>query len=494
MATTPAVAPAVKRREMGATRFFTTFPFAIGSLLAVGVFATVRDLLPDPDIFWHLRDGQYIVTHLRLVSSEMYSFTVAGSPWVSHEWLSEVLYYGAYRAFGWQGVLVLYTGLMIAIVLIVYWLARREGADPLVAAMAAALGKLLLGVGAGPRMQHFGWLCFLAIFAILQKYRRERAAPLWALPLLFCLWVNLHGSWLLGAAACALVVLSGLVPRDIGNVESSPWTRNEFKKLLITGAACVAALFVHPTGYKAMLYPFQVIFRMPLQQRFVIEWQPVNFAGTFGTYVILAIGITFLVAIFGKNRWRIDEVLLTLFVFYLGLSHQRLMVLAGILLPIILARHIGSISSYRPTEERRRLNFAVSCLAALAIVALFPSQRKLQAQIDKEYPAAAVTYIRSHNINGRMFNLYAWGGYLEWSLPEIKTFIDGRGDVFEFNGVLADYLQAVHPLRSREVLDYYRINFVLINPDAQLAYVLNNTNGWRRTYQDGLSAIFERAP
>ena len=78
-------------------------------------------------------------------------------------------------------------------------------------------------------------------------------------------------------------------------------------------------------------------------------------------------------------------------------------------------------------------------------------------------------------------------------MPEMKTFIDGRGDVFEFNGVLKDFLDATHLVRSREVLDQYRIDFVLINRDANLAYLLSNTSGWRRTYQDELSAIFERA-
>lgn len=494
MATTQATQPATRQRKLSFARAFTTFPFAVGWLVALGVFVSVKDLLPDPDIFWHLRNAQYDVTNLRLVSSDMYSFTVAGAPWVSHEWLSEVLYYGTWRAFGWQGVVALYSGLTIAIVLIIYWLARREGADPLIAAMAAALGKLLLGVGSGPRMQHFGWLCFLAIFFILQKYRRERTAPLWALPLLFCLWINLHGGWLSGAAVCTVVVLSGLVPHDIGNLEASPWTGNDLKKLLITGVACVAALFVHPMGYKAVLYPFEVFLRMPLQQRFVTEWQPANFGSTVGLYVMLAMAAIFLAAILGKNRWRVDEALLTLFVFYFGLSHQRLLVLAGILLPLILARHVGELSSYQPGQERRRLNLAVSGLALLGILLLFPSQRRLQAEIDKEYPTAAVSYIRSHHLAGPMFNSYTWGGYLEWVLPEVKTFVDGRGDIFEFHGVLKDYIDTVYLRRSKEVLDQYGVGFVLIGRDAELAYLLNNTSGWRQSYQDNLSVIFERAP
>src|SRR5215470_4595510 len=105
----------------------TTFRVAVGFLIAVGVSATLTDHFVEPDIFWHLRDAQYVVSHQHIVTQDLYSFTVSGAPWVSHEWLSELVYYGAYKVAGWQGVLGLYCGLMILLVLAGYWLALRAG-------------------------------------------------------------------------------------------------------------------------------------------------------------------------------------------------------------------------------------------------------------------------------------------------------------------------------------------------------------------------------
>jgi hypothetical protein len=38
-----------------------------------------------------------------------------------------------------------------------------------------------------------------------------------------------------------------------------------------------------------------------------------------------------------------------------------------------------------------------------------------------------------------MLNEHVFGGYLIWSMPERKVFIDGRGDVFEWTGIFDEY-------------------------------------------------------
>ena len=49
-----------------------------------------------------------MLSHGRVLHTDIFSYTHAGQPWVAHEWLSEVLMALAYRAGGWGGVLVLF--------------------------------------------------------------------------------------------------------------------------------------------------------------------------------------------------------------------------------------------------------------------------------------------------------------------------------------------------------------------------------------------------
>ena len=58
----------------------------------------------------------------------------------------------------------------------------------------------------------------------------------------------------------------------------------------------------------------------------------------------------------------------------------------------------------------------------------------MPATIAKDYPVAAVDYLRQHPHPKGMFNDYFYGGYLIWRLgPQHKVFIDGRGDLYEYS-------------------------------------------------------------
>src|SRR5215470_16743258 len=64
-------------------------------------------LLNDPDTYWHIAVGEWIVEHRAFPHVDMFSATVAGAPWIAKEWLSQLLYAGAHALAGWSGVIVL---------------------------------------------------------------------------------------------------------------------------------------------------------------------------------------------------------------------------------------------------------------------------------------------------------------------------------------------------------------------------------------------------
>src|SRR5205814_5206782 len=64
-------------------------------------------LLIDPDTLWHVTVGQWILDHRAVPETDVYSFTMRGQPWISTQWLAQVLYAKAYSMFGWSGPVVL---------------------------------------------------------------------------------------------------------------------------------------------------------------------------------------------------------------------------------------------------------------------------------------------------------------------------------------------------------------------------------------------------
>src|SRR6266568_7501702 len=82
--------------------------------------------LNDPDIWWHMRNAQYLFEHHQFARHDMYSFTVAGQPWVNTEWLSEIPFYLAYRAFGLAGLKSLTFFILDLIFLLLIYLCYQE--------------------------------------------------------------------------------------------------------------------------------------------------------------------------------------------------------------------------------------------------------------------------------------------------------------------------------------------------------------------------------
>ena len=469
-----------------------SFPALLAAALVAKVYWTCRDQIADPDIWWHLRNAQHFAASFQFPNVDTYSFTAAGSPWVNHEWLSELLYYGGFRAFGLQGIFVVFASVLAVLVVAVFSLCMKQTHDPLAAAIASIFGGLLAMVGFTPRPQHFGWLCFVAIYAILLSFRSEKRAPLWLIPVLFCVWVNCHGSWLIGLFIYAMFVGAGLIRHDIGRLAASPWSAIELKKLIVTGLASVALLAVNPFGYRLLLYPFDTAFRQNLGVGTVLEWASVDFNDPRGKLVAIVLGGVFAMALIGQKRWRIDDALLTAFVLYCGIAHIRFLLLAGIVLPPILAPQLGRISSYRPEREHRLFNAALLAIAAGLCIFGFPSAHMLDAEVAAFFPVRAVEFLRAHPQQGHMFNLFQWGGYLEWNLPQAPTFIDSRSDIFEHNGVLKEYWEIAGLRNSQETLDRYRVTYLLYPPDTPLSYFLSKSSQWERIYGDEQALIYRR--
>src|SRR5215467_2711098 len=174
-------------------------------------FALVGSGLNDPDIWWHLRNAQYLFQTHRLPAHDMYSFTVAGHYWVSHEWLSEIPYYLAYLALGLCGLKVLTFLVLDVIFLLLLYLCYQESRNFKASIVACLFATMLATVSFGPRTILFGYVYLVILLIILQRFRQRGDAPLWILPPLFCLWINTHGSWSLGMILFALIGISGFV-------------------------------------------------------------------------------------------------------------------------------------------------------------------------------------------------------------------------------------------------------------------------------------------
>jgi hypothetical protein len=470
-----------------------SFPVMCMFLLAAVIFGFSVKQFAEPDIWWHLRDTAYLFQHHTIPDVDTYSFTAAGSPRLDFEWLSEVPLFLGYKAMGLQGILTVYFAVLVLIYVGVYYCSCRAGADCKDATLATLLAIFLGVVSIGPRTLLFGWLCMVGLLLVLDRFRRT-GKGLWLLPPLFALWVNLHGSWIFGMVVLALTIASGLGEGEWGLVVARRWTPGELKKLLLVLATSLAALFVNPFGYKLVLYPFDLLFRQQGAMQYVSEWQPVDFSTGNGKLALIVILALLAAALFSCRRWRLDEVLLTAFALWAALSHVRFLFFAGLILVPILAPRLNLFPPYERELDKPWLNAAIIAVIVGSLIYFFPSAAQLRQKVDEKYPSAALGFMQREHLNGRIFNQYMWGGYMEWNAPELKPFIDGRADIFVYNGVLDDHRKTTTIEKPLEILDKYRIDYALLDSNQALTYLLEHSPAWQPIYRDKVAVLFERAP
>jgi hypothetical protein len=346
----------------------------------------------------------------------------------------------------------------------------------------------------------------VVLLSILYAFREERKPVLWLLPPLFLVWVNTHGSWALGLILFILLAVSGFVGGNWGRVESRRWTRREIKQLAIAGTASVCALFVNPYGWRAVYYPFDLALNQKLNIAHVQEWTPVNFQDLRGKLVLLLIVALLLGALLRSRRWNLGELLILLFAMYTAVVHIRFLVLLGIVMAPILAKVLDFFPPYQPHLETPRVNMAVIACTLIAMVFLWPHDAQLEKSLNKTYPSGAVAYMQSHEMHADVLNFYLWGGYLDWHSRQTRIFVDSRVDIFEYAGVLFDYLHFLEADSLDEnpgpLLDKYRIKYVLFPPSKNsnknldgggLMYILEHDPNWKVLYRDEVSELLERA-
>jgi hypothetical protein len=462
-------------------------------LLAAVIFGFSVKRIAEPDIWWHLRDAAYLLQHHSFPSVDTYSFTAAGSPWMNFEWLSEVPFFLAFKAMGLQGLLLVYFSLLVLIYIGVYHRSCRAGADCKDATLATLLAIFLGVVSIGPRTLLFGWLCMVGLLLVLDRFQRT-GKGLWLLPPLFALWINLHGSWIFGVVVLVLTIASGLVEGEWGLVVARRWTSGELKKQLSVFAASLAALLLNPFGYKMVLYPFDLLFRQHGAMQYVQEWQSVDFSTGDGKLALLVILALLAAALLSRRRWKLDEVLLTAFALWAALSHARFLFFAGLVLVPILAPRLKLFPPYQRELDKPWLNAGIMAVVVGSLIFFFPSAAELQQKVDEHYPTAALQFMQRQHLKGRIFNQYVWGGYMEWNAPELKPFIDGRADIFVYNGVLEDHRKATTIEEPFQILDKYQIDEALLKPEGPLTYLLEHSPAWRPIYSDRVAVLLERAP
>ena len=473
-----------------AERIFS-LPVLLAAALAVVVYYLVPRSIADPDIWWHLRNAEYLVRTHSFIRRDMYSFTAFGAPWMNHEWLAELPFYFAWR---WLGTAGLYAAVLCAVEAIlfgVFYLALRSSGNTKSALLVAMVAAALSTVSYGPRTLLFGWVCLIVELLIFERMRRDEAA-IWGLPVLFLVWVNTHGSWLIGMVLFFVFVVCGSLNFRMGFVENTAWPRATTRKLSIAYLLSLCALFINPYGWRLVAYPFNLAFHQKLNIANVEEWRSLDFHTPRGRILLVCLALLFLFQLIRPRKWRLWELAFAFIGIYSAFTYTRFLFLAGILVMPVLAKSIPWPEQRGAKRAKPLIHMAFLFLLACMVVGRSRDIAKTSATDEQHYPVQAQAFLSGFHPDGKVFNDYLWGGYLIWNDRQIPVFVDSRVDIFEYNGTFKDYLDIAHLHDSLALLNKHHIRYVLFEKDTPLVYMLKNTGAWKTDFEDQTSVLLER--
>jgi hypothetical protein len=519
----------IEARPQGSTpgrvlRRLFSFPVFLGLLLVGAVcantFLKLHELKSLPsghyhvffmegDTWWHVAVGDRIFSAHTWPESDSYSFTAQGNDWISSQWLGEVAMALAMRLGGLKALMALFIGLAGGMMLLIYYYADLRCGNAKAAFVSCALLFPLASLSFSLRPQLFGYILLLIELIVLERFRQGRRGRLWILPGVFVLWVNTHGSFVFGLAALGAYLAGGLsrFHMQTPNPESrtpSPglWSPQQRQHLLAVALFSVLALTITPYGTRLAAYPLQMALLQP-DLRSLQEWQPLPWRGFYG--MLLLVLVLLFLAYLVVSTWaltrgaptgagyRLEDIALFVLSAYAACRHARFAIVFVIFFAPLLAGLLAHlVPQYQPQKDRYVLNVALTVLIGIGVIKFFPSIREVSGAMEYAFPQGAVQYLHRHPVPGPMFNVDYWGGYLIQSLgPQHKVFIDGRFDLYEYSGVVRDYV-SIYGLHgdSAMLLRKYNVRSCLIERASPLAASLAKSPDWRQVYADGLSAVF----
>ena len=494
------------------------------ALAAVFILACLLSIrkVSEMDLGFHLRAGEWILEHRTWPRTDPFTYTVSDHHYIDIHWMYQLMIFALYRLGGCPALVLAHAAFVLITFFLVTVAARSRLRSPLFLAPLLLIGVLGSEIRFMLRPETVSWIFLGLTFYLLERRSRGASSPLWLLPLIHLLWVNMQGLFILGWIIAACYVVGGFL--ETGRLD---------RPLAFWSMASVVICFANPYFHRGVLFPLTLLTRLsgenPFGQNiseFTSPWRlKLTFALPFypraslwSYYIFSVFSICALIVTIRRSRIR--ELLIFASFFILSVQAIRnipLFILVGIpvtghSLAEIAARFIKK--GKNRGQESRPWNFLLFFMKkttrriiAVSLI-LLPLCLSLRVITNRHYicdrreerfgttlsntilPVGAADFLLEKKITGPVFNHLNYGGYLMWNLRQ-QVLIDGRLEVMG-EKFYKEYLTGERDLAG--LLKKYPSDVVIFPFLVQRSWLqqLRRMPQWRLVYSDHTSAVFLR--
>jgi hypothetical protein len=292
---------------------------------------------------------------------------------------------------------------------------------------------------------------------------------------LFCLWINLHGTWLIGLGLLGLHIVCGLFPLNLGVFEQSAFTVKDRNRLLAIFGVSALALLANPYGWHLLWNPFDMMLNQKLSVATIAEWQPLSLSSLEGKGTVVAIALMVVANCIRGRKWKVYQLAMIFFAWYMAIDHHRFTYLAAVITTPMLALDLKrAFSTESDSKTIPAMNVLMVGGVICVMVIMYPTEASLKKMVGKMFPLQTISAIQP---SWRTFDWDYVGGMMAFESK--PSFMDSRFDSFEHLGVMAEYRSIVQAHNAFPLLDKYHVDHALLKDDLPITDLLEHTPGWR---------------
>jgi len=472
----------------------------------------------DSDMWWHMRAGEETLKSGSPITVDTLSHTRMGEPWVNHSWLSQVVLFMLYQTGGFfalGAVVALLAALSFGLVYL-----QMDG-PALLRAFVIILAVPVAAMVWSARPQVVSLVLFGLVGTILFLYKWHHRNYLWTLLIIFVLWSNLHGGYVLGLLLIGSMIIGEIINRVLFRTGKEVLGWKQIGWLTLWGFLAGLVVVINPNGLAMWMIPFKTV-GVGVLQELISEWASPDFHQLVQQPFLWLLFATLGIAGLSKRRLDGSDLVSVVGFAYLALLARRNYGPFAMVAAPVLSRHLTTLlSEWRIQAEdemsgafvrirnlsqkfdQRSLSPGIKKVINASIIILLSTVALLKLYavtepvfVDKYlkeiFPVEAVKWINENQPAGELFNEYNWGGYLTWELRDYPVFVDGRTDLYD-NEVLMEYLEIqAGRVGWEETLKEYSVKVVLVEVNSGLAHSLSSNQRWRWAYGDEKAVVFVR--
>jgi hypothetical protein len=482
----PAVIAAPKKSSQTAEQIAQTIVLVL--LFASPALICVHGaIVADPDVWWHLRTGEWMLQHRALLRVDIFSATNAGKPYATYSWLFELLVTKWFQHGGLAGLVGYSASMVLAIAVASRHLIKRLQTDFTFVAFISFVACFSLSRLFTPRPWLFTILFFVLELDILMHARKTgKTRELLWLPVIFALWANIHIQFIDGLAVLGLALAEALGSRF--NLWAG--TRLRASAVWLALAGSVLGTLINPFGWHIYRVAYDLA-SQPGVLNMITELEALHFR-VFGDFLVLFLSLAAAIALGWERRFRVFETGLFIFAAVVSFRSQRDIWVMAFVATLIIASTVRGRAE-PPVRMPWFASTVAAVLAALAIFGSFHVWHVNDALLDKEMvenlPEKAVHEIQAKGYAGPLFNNFDWGGYLIWAL-RMPVSIDGRAAFYGDDAISRSNNTWTGAPDWASDPQLKAAGLVLGPAKAPLTQLLRTDPHYKLVYEDKLAAIF----